>query len=53
MNIILNYLIFFLTNFVATSFIFPEPSYAKSLLYSVFITIFVVILDALKKKPKL
>ncbi len=52
MNIIMSYLIFFLTNFVATYFIFPEPSYAQSLLYSVFITFFIVILDAIKKKPK-
>ncbi|GMX61161.1 hypothetical protein Elgi_09880 [Paenibacillus elgii] len=53
MNIIMNYLIFFLTNFVVTYFIFPEPSFARSLLYSVIMTIFVAILDAIKKKPKL
>ncbi|GLI04366.1 hypothetical protein YDYSG_03960 [Paenibacillus tyrfis] len=53
MNIIMKYILFFIANCVLTYYyIFPEPSYAKSLLYSVLMTLFVAMLDAIKKKPK-
>ncbi|MGF7036585.1 hypothetical protein J2T17_007659 [Paenibacillus mucilaginosus] len=35
------YILFFLINFIATYFIFPEPSYVKSFWYSVFLLLFV------------
>ncbi|SCW67347.1 hypothetical protein SAMN04487970_10275 [Paenibacillus tianmuensis] len=54
MNNILKYLIFFIANFVLTYYyIFPEPSYASSLLYSFLMTLFIAVLDAIKKKPPL
>lgn len=43
MNMIMKYLLFFIANCVLTYYIFPEPSYAKSILYSALMTIFVAI----------
>lgn len=34
MNMIMKYLLFFIVNCVLTSYIFPEPSFARSLVYN-------------------